>query len=180
MSQFYQKLGVWLVFGLIFVLLWNYFSKPGTEEIGYSKFLQEVKQNRIHAVRIQGEEITGEYPGAAGKTRRFKTFAPDDNNLIGLLHENAVDIQVKPKKDSSITQFLRAWAPVLLLIGLGVFFRRQMQSGGRTALSFRTSGARPVPDEQKKATFADIAGADEAKEALKEPAISSNASWREV
>lgn len=168
MSQFYRKLGVWLGCGLLAVFLWSYLSPPGPENIGYSKFLQEVKQGHIRAVHLQGEAITGEYLGTDGKTHRFTTYAPGDNSLIGLLHENAVDIEVKPKQDASITQFLLSWAPVLLLIGLGVFFLRQMQSGASTALSFGKSRAQLLPEQQKKATFAEVAGADEAKEALQE------------
>jgi hypothetical protein len=154
-----KKLGLWLVFGLILVFLWSYFSKPGREEMGYSKFLQEVKQGRIHAVRIQGEEITGEYPGAAGKAHRFKTYAPGDNNLIGLLHENAVDIQVKPQKDSAIAQFLLSWAPALLLIGLWVFFLRQMQKSRAQKISAQQTQEESGIEEQRRHQACPLCGA---------------------
>lgn len=171
MSQFYQKLALWLVFGLILVFMWSYFSKTGqtAEEIFYSDFLEHVEQDHIRAVRIRGEKITGEFAGIEGLSGRFKTYMPEDADLIRLLRTKRVRIKVEPpEKNSYIMQFLLSWAPVMLLIGLWVFFMRQMQSGGSKALSFGKSRARLLSDQKKKATFADVAGVDEAKEELEE------------
>jgi cell division protease FtsH len=171
LSQFYQKLALWLVFGLILVFMWSYFSKTGqpAREILYSDFLTQVEQGHIHAVRIQGSKITGEYAGTEGVSGRFKTYTPDDADLIRLLRERNVRIHVDPpEKNSYLMQFLLSWAPVILLIGLWVFFMRQMQSGGSKALSFGKSRARLLSDQKKKATFADVAGVDEAKVELEE------------
>jgi cell division protease FtsH len=170
-SQFYQKLALWLVFGLILVFMWSYFSKTGqpTQEILYSEFLDHVEQNHIRAVDIRGDKITGEFAGADGLSGQFETYAPEDAKLIPLLREKRVEIKVEPpEKNSYIMQFLLSWAPVMLLIGLWIFFMRQMQSGGSKALSFGKSRARLLSDQKKKATFADVAGVDEAKAELEE------------
>src|SRR6266702_3635273 len=171
LSPFYQKLALWLVFGLIFVFMWSYFSKTGQSmrEIAYSDFLERVEQGHVRGIRIEGEKITGEYVGGEGASGRFKTYMPRDTDLIRLLREKHVGIKVDlPEKNSYIMQFLLSWAPVLLLIGLWVFFMRQMQSGGSKALSFGKSRARLLSDQKKKATFADVAGVDEAKAELEE------------
>lgn len=171
MSPFYQKLALWLVFGLIFVFMWSYFSRTtqSIREISYSDFLERIEQGRIRAVRIEGEKITGDYSSADSGETRFKTYTPRDADLIRLLREKHVSIKVDlPEKNSYIMQFLLSWAPVLLLIGLWIFFMRQMQSGGSKALSFGKSKARLLSDQKKKATFADVAGVDEAKIELEE------------
>jgi cell division protease FtsH len=168
LSQFYQKLALWLVFGLILVFMWSYFSQTGqpAQDIPYSDFLEQVTQGQVRAVRIQGEKVTGEY---VGDERRFKTYAPQDNELIPLLRNKQVRIEVDPpERNSYLMQFLLSWAPVMLLIGLWVFFMRQMQNGGSKALSFGKSRARLLSDQKSKATFADVAGVDEAKVELEE------------
>ena len=171
MSQFYQKLALWLVFGLILVFTWSYFNTAAQpiQEISYSDFVEEVRQNQVREVRIQGEEITGVYVGGEGVDGQFKTYAPEDPELISFLRDSQVVIEVEPpEKNSYLVQFLLSWAPVMLLIGLWVFFMRQMQSGGSKALSFGKSRARLLSEQKKKATFSDVAGADEAKAELEE------------
>ena len=171
MSQFYQKLALWLVFGLILVFTWSYFNTAAQpiQEISYSDFVAEVRQNQVREVRIQGEEITGVYVGGEGVDGQFKTYAPEDPELISFLRDSQVVIEVEPpEKNSYLVQFLLSWAPVMLLIGLWVFFMRQMQSGGSKALSFGKSRARLLSEQKKKATFSDVAGADEAKAELEE------------
>ena len=171
MSQFYQKLALWLVFGLILVFTWSYFNTAGQpiREISYSDFVEGVRQNQVREVRIQGEEITGVYVGGEGVDGQFKTYAPEDPELISFLRDSQVVIEVAPpEKNSYLVQFLLSWAPVMLLIGLWVFFMRQMQSGGSKALSFGKSRARLLSEQKKKATFSDVAGADEAKAELEE------------
>ncbi len=168
MSQFYQKLALWLVFGLILVFMWSYFSRTGqpAQKILYSDFIEGVEKGQIRTVRIQGDKVTGEYDDTG---ERFTTYTLPDNELAPLLREHNVRIQVDPpEKNSYLMQFLLSWAPVLLLIGLWVFFMRQMQNGGSKALSFGKSRARLLSDQKTKATFDDVAGVDEAKVELEE------------
>lgn len=168
MSQFYQKLALWLVFGLILVFMWSYFSRTGqpAQKILYSDFIEGVEKGQIRTVRIQGDKVTGEYDDMG---EQFTTHILPDNELAPLLREHNVRIQVDPpEKNSYLMQFLLSWAPVLLLIGLWVFFMRQMQNGGSKALSFGKSRARLQSDQKTKATFDDVAGVDEAKVELEE------------
>src|SRR5712691_6925284 len=151
--------------------MWTYFNKTGQtmREIAYSDFLERVEQGLVRGIRIEGEKITGEYTGVEGANGRFKTYMPRDADLIRLLREKHVSIKVDlPEKNSYIMQFLLSWAPVLLLIGLWVFFMRHMQSGGSKALSFGKSRARLVSDHRNLPNFSDVAGAAEAKLALQE------------
>ena len=168
MSQFYQKLALWLVFGLILVFMWSYFSSTGqpAQKILYSEFIKGVEEGQIRSVRIQGDKVTGEYDNSS---ERFTTYTLPDSELGPLLRQHDVRIEVDPpEKNSYLMQFLLSWAPVLLLIGLWVFFMRQMQNGGSKALSFGKSRARLLSDQKTKATFADVAGVDEAKVELEE------------
>ncbi len=168
MSQFYQKLALWLVFILILVFMWSYFSKTGqpAQKILYSNFIEGIEKGQIRTVRIQGEKVTGQYDGTE---ERFTTYTLPDSELAPMLREHNVRIQVDPpEKNSYLMQFLLSWAPVLLLIGLWVFFMRQMQNGGSKALSFGKSRARLLSDQKTKATFDDVAGVDEAKVELEE------------
>jgi cell division protease FtsH len=151
--------------------MWSYFSKTGqsVQEVSYSDFLEHVEQGHIRAIHIRGEKITGEYAGGGSFRGPFKTYTPNDVDLIRLLRDKHVSIKVEPpERNSYMMQFLLSWAPVLLLIGLWVFFMRQVQSGGSKALSFGKSRARLLSDQKKKATFSDVAGVDEAKAELEE------------
>ena len=168
MSQFYQKLALWLVFGLILVFMWSYFSRTGqpAQKISYSEFSQGIEKGEIRSVLIQGDKVTGQLHGRA---ERFTTYTLPNSNLDPLLQKYNVHTEVEPpEKNSYLMQFLLSWAPVLLLIGLWVFFMRQMQNGGSKALSFGKSRARLLSDQKTKATFADVAGVDEAKVELEE------------
>jgi len=168
LSQFYQKLALWLVFGLILVFMWSYFSRTGqpAQSIMYSDFIEGIEKGQIRTVRMQNDKVTGKYDGT---DERFTTYTLPDNELVPLLRKHNVRIQVDPpEKNSYLMQFLLSWAPVLLLIGLWVFFMRQMQNGGSKALSFGKSRARLLTDQKTKATFDDVAGVDEAKAELEE------------
>ncbi len=168
MSQFYQKLALWLVFGLILVFMWSYFSRTGqpAQKILYSEFIEGIEKGQIRTVRIQGDKVTGEFEGT---DERFTTYILPDSELAPMLRKYDVRTEVDPpEKNSYLMQFLLSWAPVLLLIGLWVFFMRQMQNGGSKALSFGKSRARLLSDQKTKATFDDVAGVDEAKVELEE------------
>ncbi len=133
-------------------------------DIGYSEFVRAIEEQRILEVVIQGENIRGRY--LDGKP--FRTYVPKDNTLVPLMRKKGVNIRVQPPDQGSwYTNLLLSWLPMLLLLGVWIFFMRQMQSGGTKALSFGKSRAR-LTDQKSKITFADVAGVDEAKEELQE------------
>lgn len=165
MSPFYKNLALWLVICLMMVMLFQIFNQQGSSSIAvsYSDFLAMVEEESVIQVTIQGDNISG--MSARGP---FKTFTPKDPELIRLLRSKGVKISAKPEEDSSWFQVFLSWVPMLLLIGVWIFFMRQMQAGGGKALSFGKSRARLMSDSQEKVTFEDVAGIEEAKEELEE------------
>jgi cell division protease FtsH len=159
---------MWLVIGLTMILLFQLFNKPQTQSntITYSEFWSNVESGAISKVSIQGEEITG-----IGKDGRpFRTMTPDDAGLIPMLRQSDVDILVKKPEETPwyLTIFV-SWFPMLLLIGVWIFFMRQMQMGGKGgALSFGKTRAKLQGEGEVKVTFKDVAGIDEAKAELEE------------
>jgi len=147
------------------VMLFQIFKQPGkgSSTVSYSDFLSMVENGTVVQVTIQGDNISG--ISAQGP---FKTYAPKDPELIKLLRSKGVKITAKPEENSSWFQVLLSWVPMLLLIGVWIFFMRQMQVGGGKALSFGKSRARLMTDSQEKVTFEDVAGIEEAKEELQE------------
>ena len=168
MNAFNKNLALWIVVALMMVMLYNLFAtqpQNQVEELGYSEFLSMVEGQRIADVVIQGDELT--VTDTNGNTR--KVYAPSDNDLVRILRENGVDITAKPEEETPwLVSVLVSWFPFLLLIGVWIFFMRQMQGGGGKALSFGKSGARMLSDDAQKVTFEDVAGADEAKEEVTE------------
>ncbi|MBW1785438.1 MAG: ATP-dependent zinc metalloprotease FtsH [Deltaproteobacteria bacterium] len=165
MNPFYKNLALWLVISLMMVMLFQIFKQPerGSLSISYSDFLSMVENDGINEVMIQGDHITG----LSGQGP-FKTYAPKDPEMITLMRSKGVKISAKPEEDSSWFQVLLSWVPMLLLIGVWIFFMRQMQMGGGKALSFGKSRARLMSESQEKVTFEDVAGIEEAKEELEE------------
>jgi len=165
LNQFYKNLALWLVISLMMVILFNIFKTPntGTTPTSYSDFLSMVEDESIIQVTIQGDNISG-----MSTQGMFKTFAPKDPALIKLLRSKGVKITAKPEDDPSWFHMFLGWVPMLLLIGVWIFFMRQMQVGGGKALSFGKSRARLMTDSQEKVTFKDVAGIEEAKEELEE------------
>jgi cell division protease FtsH len=162
-----KNIALWLIISLIFVLLYNLFNQPknSQESVIFSDFIAATEKEQVVEVSIQGENISGKFLN--GKS--FKTYAPKDASLIPLLKEKGVRITAKPIEDSPwYMTVLISWLPTLLLIGIWIFFMRQMQSGGGKAMSFGKSKARLMTDKQKKVTFNDVAGIDEAKAELQE------------
>ena len=147
------------------VMLFQMFKHPDRSKVSvsYSDFLNMVDSGGVNQVTIQGEHITG----MSGQGP-FKTYAPKDPELITMLRSKGVAITAKPVEESPWFQVLLSWVPMLLLIGVWIFFMRQMQAGGGKALSFGKSRARLMTDAQDKVTFEDVAGIDEAKEELGE------------
>ena len=146
-------------------MLFQIFKHPDrtSAAIDYSDFLNMVESGSVNQVTIQGENISG-----MSSQGPFKTYAPKDPELITMLRGKGVKISAKPADDSSWFQVLLSWVPMLLLIGVWIFFMRQMQAGGGKAMSFGKSKARLMTDSQEKVTFEDVAGIDEAKEELEE------------
>ena len=167
MNQLSKNLALWLVLGLIFLLLFNVInSKHSREpEIIFSEFLAAVEKGEVQEVTIQGNNIQGKYQNG----ERFRTFAPNDPDLVKTLREKKVKIAAKPQEESPWYMVLFVnWFPMLLLIGVWIFFMRQMQVGGGKAMSFGKSKAKLLTESQTKVTFNDVAGVDEAKEELQE------------
>ena len=165
MNPFYKNLALWLVISLMMIMLFQIFKQPerGNISVSYSDFLTMVEGGSVIQVTIQGDNISG-----TSSQGPFKTFAPEDPELIKLLRSKGVKISAKPEEDSSWFHVFLSWVPMLLLIGVWIFFMRQMQVGGGKALSFGKSRARLMSDSQEKVTFDDVAGIDEAKEELGE------------
>jgi cell division protease FtsH len=156
-----------MVITLMMIMLYNLFNQQKVSEanLSYTEFLAMVDDGRVSEVTIQGQELF--VTNSNGD--RFKVFAPQDSDLIGILRKEGVSIKAKPPAESPwYMSVLVSWFPMLLLIGVWIFFMRQMQSGGGKALSFGKSRARLLSDQSAKVTFADVAGIDEAKEELGE------------
>ena len=167
MNPLQKNIALWLVISLVFVMIYHLFNQPKTAQIDviYSDFLSYVDKAQVTEVTIQGDNISGRL--SSGKA--FKTYAPKDAGVIALLKEKGVRISAKPVEDSPwYMTILVSWLPMLLLIGVWIFFMRQMQGGGGKAMAFGKSRARLVTDKSKKVTFADVAGIEEAKAELQE------------
>ena len=170
MNSFTKNILLWVTIAMVMVVIFNLFTQSQTT-VGYksySEFLKLVEDGGVASVVIEGNKITGELFVAGGK-ERFNTYAPNDSELVGKLIAAGVDVEAKGEEESSLFMtILVSWFPMLLLIGVWIFFMRQMQGGGGKALSFGRSRARLVTQEQARITFEDVAGVDEAKEELVE------------
>ena len=167
MNPFYKNLALWLVITLMMVMLYNLFNQKQVSEtnISYTEFLAMVDNENVAEVVIQGQELFV----TDINRNRFKIFAPQDADLIKTLRQKGVSIKAKPPSESPwYMSILVSWFPMVVLIGVWIFFMRQMQAGGGKALSFGKSRARLLSDQSEKVTFEDVAGIDEAKEELEE------------
>jgi len=165
-----KNLILWLVIGALLVLLFNMFQQSDgrNSKIGipFSDFVAEVGNGQVREVMITGKSIEGFYTDG----RAFRTYAPDDPNLVERLTSKGVVIRAKPIEDGSpsLVQILISWFPMLLLIAVWIFFMRQMQSGGGKAMGFGKSKAKLLTEKAGRVTFEDVAGIDEAKTELEE------------
>jgi cell division protease FtsH len=170
MSNFGRNLALWVIIALLLVVLFNLF-QPGTThststQIAYSDFITEVNQGHVRDVVIQGRDISGQLSDG----RTFDTYTPDDPTLVHQLTSHGVRVIAKPPETdvNPLLHYLLSWFPMLLLIGVWVFFMRQMQAGGGRAMGFGKSRARLLTEKQGRVTFEDVAGIDEAKGELQE------------
>ena len=164
-----KNLAMWAIIVFLTIGLYNMFKNPqanirSSNEVIFSEFLESVEQGEVLKVEIQGNNINGVY--ANGKS--FKTYSPNDPNLIEKLSEKGVSISAAPieEKMPSLFGVLLSWFPMLLLIAVWIFFMRQMQGGKGGAMGFGRSKAKMMNEMKGKVTFNDVAGVEEAKEEL--------------
>jgi len=167
LNQFYKNIALWLVISLMMILLFNLFNKPKAvqEKLSYSDFITAVDAGKVASVTIQGNDVGGKFTDG----KDFKTYKPTDALLSEMLLEKKVVISARPEEEKfSWFSIFISWFPLILLVGVWIFFMRQMQSGGGKAMSFGKSRAKLLTEAQGKITFDDVAGVDEAKEELEE------------
>jgi cell division protease FtsH len=170
-NNFGRNLALWVIVALLLVALFNLFQPSGTttrgaQQVAYSDFLNEVGAGHVRDVVIQGRTVTGQLSDG----RTFQTYTPEDPALVGRLTEKGVRVVARPEESdvNPLFHYLLSWFPMLLLIGVWVFFMRQMQGGGGRAMGFGKSKAKLLTEKQGRVTFEDVAGIDEAKGELEE------------
>ena len=170
MKKLKKNFLIWLIIGFVLSSFYNFFTKSDqtkiVQNIAFSDFLNEVEKDNVLDVNIKGDLINGNLVDG----KKFKTYAPYDPNLIEKLSNKDVKINVEPynNKGSSLLNVILSWFPMLLLIGVWLFFMRQMQSGSSKALGFGRSKAKMLNEKTGKITFKDVAGIDESKNELEE------------
>jgi len=167
LSPLQKNIALWLVISLIFIMLYHFFNQPrgGREDLIFSDFVDHVEKGQVVEVTIQGENVYGSLMNG----KAFKTYVPKDSGIVPYLREKGVRMAAKPAEESPwYMTVLVSWFPTLLLIGVWIFFMRQMQAGGGKAMAFGKSRARLMNDKSKRVTFEDVAGIDEAKAELTE------------
>ena len=170
MNKFGRNIALWIVIGVLLVALFNLFQNNSSQRsyssLAFSDFLGEVEQGRVSDVTIQGNTIKGHFNDG----RAFSTYAPNDPGIVDRLREGGVRISAAPKEEgmSGLLGILISWFPMLLFIGVWIFFMRQMQGGGGKAMGFGKSKAKLLSEKLGRVTFDDVAGIDEAKTELEE------------
>jgi cell division protease FtsH len=169
MSNFGRNLALWVIIAVLLVVLFDLFQPggmhQGAQNLAYSDFVSEMNNGHIRNVTIAGHQVTG----TLTDQHAFQTYTPDDPTLAQRLTEKGVQVSAKPDDDGvNVMHLLISWFPMLLLVGVWIFFMRQMQSGGGRAMGFGKSRARMLTEKQGRVTFDDVAGIDEAKSELQE------------
>jgi cell division protease FtsH len=167
LSSSSKQIAIWLGLALLGLMIFSVFSKSYRvePEIIFSEFMVAVERGEVREVMLQGNNIQGKYKNG----EQFRTFAPDDPELMKSLRDKQVKIAAKPGDESPwYMVLLLSWVPMLLLIGVWIFFMRQMQMGSGKAMSFGKSRAKLLTENQDRVTFSDVAGVDEAKDDLQE------------
>ncbi len=172
MSTSLKSLLFWMILVVVAILVWNFSTTFQARHtvVTFSDFIEKVESGEVASVVVTGNEIVGTLKNArSAQEGEFRTYAPPQyEGLANKLIDRSVVVTAKEPANSPWATLLYSWAPVLLIVGIWIFFMRQMQSGGNKALSFGKSRAKLSSSSQKKMTFKDVAGVDEAKEELQE------------
>ena len=164
MNNLLKNIGIWLVIALVVLTVVKQFDARQTskDSVPYSEFMDEAKSGGVESATVEGRTIKWQSPDK----KQFITYSPGDIWMVGDLVKYGVKVEAKPEEEQSfLAQMFISWFPMLLLIGVWIFFMRQMQGGGRGgAFSFGKSKARMLDEANNTITFADVAGCDEAKE----------------
>jgi len=171
MNPNYRNFALWAMIAVLLIALYQLFDTPqqrgASHEIAYSQFLQDLSDGRIESVTIAGNRITGTY---SDNRAGFQTYSPGDASLVQRLEEKKVTIVARPETDGSgsLLGYFISWLPMILILGVWIFFMRQMQSGSGRAMGFGKSKAKLLTEAHGRVTFQDVAGVDEAKQDLEE------------
>lgn len=172
MSPFYKNIALWLVIGIIVVLVFDLVSTnkgKNLDEVPFSELMQKVESGEIREISISaGEQLIN---GISSDGKEFKTYViidALDSSLLEQFRNQGIRVKVEPNQQNPWYGYLLTWLPMLIFIGIWIFFMRQMQMGGNKALSFGKSRARLLTEDHRKVTFKDVAGVDEAQEELQE------------
>ncbi|AOY01770.1 ATP-dependent zinc metalloprotease FtsH [Jeongeupia sp. USM3] len=173
MNNLGKNIAIWLIIGLVLMTVFNQFTKrqETSNQIAYSQFMADVEGNRIASIEIEGNPLRGQWiRGQRTDGSKFSTLAPFDFRLVDTLIKHDVKFAAKAEEEPSLLMSIFInWFPMLLLIGVWIFFMRQMQGGGKGgAFSFGKSRARMLDEGTNAVTFADVAGCDEAKQDVAE------------
>ncbi|KZD05228.1 ATP-dependent zinc metalloprotease FtsH [Oceanibaculum pacificum] len=170
MNNFGKNLALWIIIGVLLVALFNLFQSSSTRSpyasLAFSDFLNEVENGQVREVTIQNNNLSGHFTDG----RAFNTYMPSDPGLVERLRDHGVRISAQPPEEgmSGLLGILISWFPMLLFIGVWIFFMRQMQGGGGRAMGFGKSKAKLLTEKTGRVTFDDVAGIDEAKMELEE------------
>ena len=162
MNSFGKNLALWIIIGVLLVALFNLFQNSTQHardpDMAYSDFINQVDNKQVNEVVIQGNTITGKLKDG----HQFSTYAPTDPGLVPRLEQTGVQIRAHPNDENmpSLFSVVLSWFPMLLLIGVWIFFMRQMQGGGGRAMGFGKSRARLLTEKVGRITFDDVAGID--------------------
>ena len=164
MNSYYRNLGILILIAFtLFMMVREFQTRDKVPVMAYSEFLNMAESGRVTEILIQGYNISGSTVGGP-----FKTYAPKDPDMIERIRNKGVTISVEPEKGFSLFQMFISWIPMLLLVGIWIFYVRRMQGGGGKVMSFGKSRAKQMSDSSEKVTFQNVAGIDEAKEELEE------------
>ncbi|MEL6922120.1 MAG: ATP-dependent metallopeptidase FtsH/Yme1/Tma family protein, partial [Pseudomonadota bacterium] len=159
MNPKYRNFALWAIIAMMLIALFNMFQSPAeqssTRDLSYSQFLQDVESGRVQSVTIAGERIIGTY-GDTGVT--FQTYSPGDSDLVTKLEAQGVEIRARPESEgNSFFTVLLSWLPMIIILGVWIFFMRQMQGGGSRAMGFGKSKAKLLTEAHGRVTFDDAA-----------------------